>query len=554
MLAGASAYAFSIPISVAIVILLTIVVLSYRQTIYEYPNGGGAYVVSRENLGELPSLTAGAALLLDYILTVSVSVAAGIEALTSAFHFLRGHQVILCLISIFFITIANLRGIRESAKIFSVPTYLFIFSIIIMIVYGLSMIFFGNVSPADHPVIDAQQPLTLFLILRAFSSGCTAMTGVEAVSNGVPIFRHPESKNASTTLIVMSVILCTMFLGITFLANFHGIAPSEHETVVSQLGRTIFGTGPTYYFLQLTTMSILILAANTSYNGFPRLASILAQDRYMPRQLATLGDKLVFSNGIIMLGILSGLLVILFQASTHHLIPLYAVGVFLSFSLSQAGMVIHWGKQRKKGWVKSSAINLVGCIATSIVMCIFVVTKFMQGAWVIIFLIPLLVGMFMKIKGHYMSINNQLSLLNAKPSDYAEKIKHTVILPVSGVHKGVVQALKYAQSIGDDVRAVYIEIDPAASEIFKNAWQVWGRGVPLVVLKSPYRSIVTPLLDYIEEVENISQDDIVTIVIPEFVTAKWWEQLLHNQTAFLIRAALIFRKGKVVTSVRYHLN
>ena len=554
MLAGSVALGYSIPISLAIIGLLLIVVISYRQTIQEYPNGGGAYIVAKENLGELAGLTAGAALLIDYVLTVSVSVTAGIEAIVSAFPHLLAHKELLCLVSIGILTVTNLRGIRESSAVFALPTYAFIFAIIAMLGAGAFEMATGSFTRIEPSHLLPVQGITLFLILRAFSSGCTAMTGVEAVSNGVPVFRHPESRNASLTLIAMAAILAVMFFGITFFAHFHGIVPNENETVVSQLARSIFHTGWAYYFVQITTTGILILAANTSYADFPRLSSLLAKDRYLPRQLASLGDRLVFSNGIVMLGLLASLLVVIFKASTHLLIPLYAVGVFLSFTLSQFGMVRHWHKEGHKGWLTHAIVNAFGGFLTAIVTVIFVMTKFMHGAWVILVLLPMFIALFLKIKAHYISVGKQLSLIGADPANFAGGVKHTVLLPISGIHKGVIEALRYAQTIASDVRAVYVEIDQSTTERLQEEWVRWGRGVPLVVLKSPYRSVMTPFLRYVDEVEDYDPNDIVTIIIPEFVTAKWWQQLLHNQTAFLIRTALIFKRGKVVTSVRYHLN
>ncbi len=482
-----------------------------------------------------------------------MSTAAGISALTSAFPELYAHKIALCFIAIAIVTIANLRGINESAKIFMIPTYAFIFGILTMLSVGLYKLLTGSFEHVDAPAITATQPLTLFILMRAFSSGCTAMTGVEAVSNGVPSFEAPESKNASVTLIVMSIILGTMFLGITWLTHYHGIIPSEHETVLSQLAASIFGKNYFYYFIQFMTMGILLLAANTSYSGFPRLTSILAKDRYLPRQLASMGDKLVFSNGILSLGIISAFLIWFFDAKTHSLIPLYAVGVFLSFTLSQAGMVRHWYKERAKGWLKHSVINFIGMIATAIVTLIFVITKFTEGAWFIVVLIPIILAIFYKINKHYLSVGKQLSLIGVDPSTYKDSMKHTVLIPISGVHRGVLEALRYAKSISQDVRAVYVEIDAAQTERLQQEWKIWGQGVALVVLRSPYRSIMEPLLKYVEEVEEMELDDIVTVVIPEFVTAKWWQGLLHNQSALLIRTALTFRRGKVVTSIRYHL-
>lgn len=555
MLAGTAALSISIPVSLAIVGLLVIVVVSYRQTIYEYPNGGGAYVVAKENLGETAGLVAGAALLIDYILTVAVSVAAGIAAITSAFPVLFGYNVELSIIAIGIVTVMNLRGIRESAKIFGVPTYAFIFGIIAMVVIGFYELLQGKFERIAAPQIATiQQPLTLFLILRAFSSGCTAMTGVEAVSNGVPIFNAPESRNASITLIVMTGILAFMFFGIGFLSHYHGIVPLAHETVLSQLARSVFGTSFFYYFIQFMTMGILVLAANTSFNGFPRLASLLARDRFLPRQFASLGDRLVFSNGVIMLGVISAILIVIFRASTHALIPLYAVGVFLSFTLSQWGMVKHQLRFKKPLWIGRIFLNGLGGSLTAVVTVIFIVTKFNQGAWVIALLLPAFIVLFREIQGHYLSVGRQLSLIGIEPQQVNNNgYSHTVLLPISGIHKGVIEALYYAKSIAPDIRAVYVEIDEVASLKLQEEWQKWAKDVPLVVLKSPYRSVMTPFLRYVEEVKMGNPNTFVTIIIPEFVTAKWWQQLLHNQTAFLIRAALIFKRGLVVTSVRYHL-
>lgn len=554
MLAGSTILSYSIPIAAAIIGLLAVVVFSYRQTIHRYANGGGAYVVAQENLGETAGLTAGAALLVDYVLTVAVSVAAGTAALTSAFPELREHNILICLIAITILTIMNLRGIQESASVFSIPTYAFIFGILSTLGVGTYKLLIGDFTHIDPPELPVQTPAALFLVLRAFSSGCTAMTGVEAVSNGVPVFRTPESRNASITLITMACILSSMFFGITFLSHYHGIVPIEGETVLSQLARSIFGTNFFYYFIQIMTMSILFLAANTSYSGFPRLSYLLAKDRYLPRQLSTLGDRLVYSNGILILGIIAAILVMMFKADTHALIPLYAVGVFLSFTLSQLGMLRLWLKEREKGWRHHALVSGFGGLLTAIITMIFAVTKFTQGAWMICILIPALILLFKKIKTHYISVGKQLSLIGADPHLYTKEVKHTVLLPISGIHRGVIEALQYAQTIGHDVRAVYVEIDAETTGRIQEEWLKWGRGIPLIVLKSPYRSIMRPFLKYIDEVTELEHDDMVTIIIPEFVTAKWWQQLLHNQTAFLIRAALLFKPRKVVTSVRYHLD
>lgn len=554
VLAGSAALHLSIPISLTIIGLLFIVMFSYRQTIYAYPSGGGAYIVARENIGEGAGLTAAAALLTDYILTVSVSVAAGIAALTSAFPHLQEHSVLLCVASIVVLTLMNLRGIRESASVFAVPTYAFIMGILVMLGVGAWEMFAGTFTHVEPPSLPVQGSLTLFLVLRAFSSGCTALTGVEAVSNGIPLFHKPESRNASVTLIVMVCLLAVMFFGISYFAHFHGVVPSANETVVSQLARSIFGTSVPYYYVQFTTMGILILAANTAYADFPRLTSILAKDRYLPRQLTSVGDRLVFSNGILILSLLAALLIVVFQASTHALIPLYAVGVFLSFTLSQFGMVKHWWKDRVAGWRRKAALNLVGALLTGVVTCVITVTKFSHGAWIITLVIPVFIWMFKGVNGHYLKVGKQLSIVGHKPEQYAQGIAHTVILPISGLHRGVIEAMRYAQSIAEDVRAVYVDLETTSTEKLRSDWAQWGRGMPLEVLRSPYRSVISPLLLYVDQIRDAHPEQVITVLIPEFVTARWWEGVFHNQTAFLMRAALVFKRDVVVTSVRYHLD
>ncbi len=554
ILAGSATLFLSIPISLTIIGLLLIVVFSYRQTIYAYPSGGGAYIVAHENLGQGAGLTAAAALLTDYVLTVSVSVAAGIAALTSAFPTLQPYSVTLCLVSIFVVMLMNLRGIRESSTVFAIPTYAFIGGILTMLAVGAWEMKMGTFTHESPPSLPIQSELTLFLILRAFSSGCTALTGVEAVSNGIPLFRKPESRNAAATLMAMVGILAVMFLGITYFARYHGIIPSYNETVVSQLARSIFGTTIPYYFVQFTTMGILILAANTAYADFPRLTSILARDRYLPRQLTSVGDRLVFSNGILILSISAGLLIIVFNASTHALIPLYALGVFLSFTLSQLGMVKHWLKDRVSGWRGKAALNLVGGVLTGIVTVVITVTKFLHGAWIITIVIPLFIWIFKAVKSHYLKVGKQLTIAGDKPADYAEGITHKVILPISGLHRGVIEAMRYAQSIAKDVRAVYVNLETTSTEKLQADWVQWGRGIPLQVLNSPYRSVISPVLQYVDDVRSMHPGQVITVLIPEFVTASWWEGIFHNQTAFLLRTALLFKRNIVVTSVRYHLD
>jgi amino acid transporter len=554
ILAGVSALTLVTPIGIVISALLLVVAFSYRQTIHAYPNGGGAYIVARENIGDVAGLVAAAALLIDYVLTVAVSIAAGVAAMTSAFPELHMSRTSWCLGFLVLIAIGNLRGVRESGRIFSVPTYFFIFMILMLVVTGAWRALTGDIEPL--PPVATTLPvdvtsLTTFLVLRAFANGCTAMTGVEAVSNGVPAFRPPEAKNAAATLLVMAVLAVSMFLGITLLAHAYGVIPREDETVVSQLARAIFqGRGPAYYLVQFATTSILILAANTAYSDFPRLASIVARDKYLPRQFMNQGDRLAFSNGILVLSLFAALLMVVFRGDTHSLIPLYMIGVFISFTLSQAGMVLRWKREGGPGWRAHAAVNAVGAAATALVLVVVALTKFTEGAWIILALIPVLVIHFLSVRRHYEGVASQLSLrswLGAGPR------RNTVIVPISGVHRAVVEALEYARSIGPEVRAVYVDTDPKTTEEVRIQWDRWGQGVPLVVLSSPYRSLMEPLLEYVEDVESERPYDFVTVVLPEFVPARWWHHLLHNQRALLIKGALLFKPNVIVTSVPFHL-
>jgi amino acid transporter len=550
---SAAAVVWSIPIGLAVAALLTIVTLSYRQTIDAYPNGGGAYIVAKENLGTYPSLIAGASLLIDYVLTVAVSVAAGVENFVVAFPGLSTHNVGIGAGIIFVLMVLKLRGMRESSIIFALPTYLFLFSFIALIGTGLWRLAIGS-APIAEPVIHPEYPaVPLFLILHAFASGCSALTGIEAISDGIPEFRQPAAKNAKTTLIWMSLILGSLFLSITILSHVMGLVPHEGQTSVSMLSRAVFGDTGWYYLVQGSTALILILAANTAYSDFPRLSSFLAKDRFLPRQLASVGDRLVFSNGILGLSAAAIFLITIFKGDTHKLIPLYAVGVFLSFTLSQGGMVKHHLRKRGKHWVRSLVFNSLGAVTTLLVLLVIASTKFMDGAWMVVALIPVLVLFFTRINAHYLTVGRELSLVHESPGMALVPIKHTVIVPISGIHRGVVDALRYAISISNDVRACYVEIDSDTTERVKKEWIKWAHEVPFVVLKSPYRSVISPLLEYIDDVEQTTHGDMITIIIPEFVTRKWRYQILHNQTALLIRAALMFRRGKVVTSVRYHL-
>jgi amino acid transporter len=567
VVAGTVALELSLPIALAIIALLAMVATSYYQTIHGYPSGGGAYIVAYDNLGIWPGLTAAAALLIDYVLTVAVSVTAGVAAFTSAFPALIPYRVELCLLAIVLIAWANLRGVRESGTLFAIPTYGFLIVFLALIATGLIRWFSGTLAydPAQVPsgTTEGVGALTLFLILRAFASGCTALTGVEAISNGIPAFRRPEAANAGRTLIAMALLLGVMFLGISFLARSLGVVPVDHETVVSQIGRQVFGYGPLYLALQVTTTLILILAANTSFADFPRLSAILARDRYLPHQLTNLGDRLVFANGIVTLAILASALIVVFGGLTHRLIPLYAVGVFLSFTLSQAGMVRHWHKLRGPGWTWKMAVNGVGALGTGVVLGIIVATKFTHGAWIVILLIPLFVSMFRAVKRHYESVAAQLSLQNLSPEPWeglASRRRQKVVVPVSGVHRGTLEALRFARSLSKDVTVVVVDVDPQVTTRVREKWPQWGQKTPLVVLDSPFRSTLGPLLAYLDERDmDEPERGLVVVVLPEFVPARWWHELLHNQTARAIKRALLYRRGEtgkdhVIIDVPYHLH
>lgn len=586
---GRNALTYVVPITFAIVVVLIIVAISYRQTIFAYPSGGGAYIVAKNNLGTMPGLVAGAALLVDYVLTVAVSISAGVAAITSAaqgtsWAWVADHKVIFCLILIGLIALANLRGVRESGALFAGPTYVFVISFLFMIGYGLINYYLnpGTVpAPDDLKLAEGYdlQPLTWFLLLGAFSNGSVALTGTEAISNGIPAFKHPESKNAATTLAWMAALLAVMFIGTSVMSYLYHVHPRQSETVISQFARTIF-TGPMgwfYYVIQGATALILVLAANTSFADFPRLASLLARDRFLPRQFATRGDKLVFSNGIIILAMFSGLLVVAFGGDTSRLIPLYAVGVFLSFTLSQSGMVIHWLKAGRKlkespppasisgsnasqteelrlarHWKKSLAINGLGGTATLVVLIVLVITKFMHGAWIVVVIIPLLVGLFRAIHRHYMDIAAQLT---TEGFPKVQQVRHEVIVPISGIHRGVLQALEYAKTIagGGHVTALYINLDDEATQKLRAKWGGFVEGIELVVIASPYRSLVAPLVRYIDRRLKLHPQKLVTVVLPEFVPARWWHNLLHNQTSLMLKGALLFKPNVIVISVPYHL-
>jgi amino acid transporter len=553
MLAGAVALSYSLPIAGGIAALFAVVVISYRQTVAAYPQGGGAYLVAKDNLGEFPALAAAAALLTDYVLTVSVSVAAGIAALTSAVPRLHPHRVTLCVLAIAAVSLGNLRGVRESGRMFAAPTYFFVVSILGMVGYGVIAAALHALPEAPYqPHPPGLEGLGLFLFLRAYAAGCTALTGVEAVSNGVPALKPPEGRNAQIVMTWLGVISIVMFLGITYLAYDFGIIPGGDETVVSKIARRVFGGGFLYYAVQTATALILLLAANTSYADFPRLSSILARDRFMPRQFANQGDRLVFSNGILILSGSAILLILVFAGDTHALLPLYAIGVFVSFTLSQGGMVRRWLRLRERGWRWRMWVNGVGAVVTGVVLLTLAVTKFGEGAWIVVVVVPLLVTTFMVIRRHYDEVAAALSLegLEGPP-----EFQHTVLVVIGDVHRGVVRAVQYAKTLAPTatVRGVLVETDPARTARVEEKWTTWGLGVPLVVLTSPYRSLLRPLLSYLDDIQSRGDDQMVTIVLPEFLPRRWWQHLLHNQTALLIKAALLFRKNTVVADVPYLL-
>jgi amino acid transporter len=553
IVAGVVGMTYSVPISLGIATLLAIVSFSYRQTVHAYPHGGGSYTVSRENLGTQIGLVAAAALLIDYVMTVAVSVSAGTAAITSAFQSLFPYRVEISIALVAFIVLINLRGARDSGTFFAVPTYMFIFSLAGVILLGLFRILIGDL-PQRVPYFETAvfEPMTLLLALRAFASGSVAMSGTEAIANGIPAFKSPETRNAATTLTVMAGILGFFFVGVTFLSYHFGIVPMETETVISQVGRTVLGSGVLYGILQISTMLILVLGANTSFAGFPRLAYVLAQDGFMPHQLKFRGDRLGFTNGIIILGAVAAALIVVFGGSTHALIPLYAVGVFLSFTCSQAGMVRHWWKAREPGWRKSMLINGIGAILTAIILVVVWAVKFQHGAWIVFMMIPLLVLLFNGIHRHYQRVVEQLGLAPAEDQTIAP-LHQSVIVPIGDLNKASLRALNFARLIAKDPVALRLFNEPHEVEEFRREWSHWGNSTPLVLLESPYRSFNEPLLAYIDELHRQDPDAFITIVLPEFIPAHWWENFLHNQTALRLKAALFFRKNTIVVDVPYHL-
>lgn len=555
---AAQTHLLTIPVAIAIVLLIAIVSLSYLQVVAAYPENGGTYAVSKDRLSVTASHMAGASLLIDYVLVVAVGVSAGVAAISSTGLISEHWNTEIAIGFILIMMIINLRGVRESGKALAFPAYLFIFSMILLVGVGLFKWATGGFHfppSVIKPVGFSWTNLALVMVvLNAFSHGCSALTGIEAVSNGVQVFKEPVETNAQKTILLIGALLSGIFLGVTFLAIMYQIIPMPGETVMSQIARHIFGGDNFfYYMIQASTLAILVLSANTSYAGFPRLASILADDGYLPRQLMTLGDKLVFSNGIVVLSLLSILLVWLFHAETHALIPLFAIGVFLSFTLAQAGMVVYHWQERKPGWRGSLFINGLGMLTTGLTTLVLVYEKFLEGAWIVLVAIPLIMWWFRSTKSHYDCVRRQMELPDE--TEYCPiAIEHTVLVLVSSLNRGTIPALEYAKTISNRVEAVHVSMNPKITEDLKQRWDKWGCNIPLTILQSPYRNLIEPILTYIDEVEDRYERDLVTIIVPEFVTSKWWHNLYHNQTAVLLKALLRLRKGKVVTTIRFHLD
>ncbi len=575
--AGVGAFGISVPLALGICGLLIILTLSYEQTIHAYPNGGGSFIVARDNLGKFPALTAAAALLSDYILTVAVSISSGVAQLISAYPALYPHRVIIAVALVLFVMLINLRGVKESGVTFAIPTYFFLVMMFLTIIIGAVRFFAGTLGLVDLPPQDIMEvhktiaPITIFLVLKAFSSGTTALTGVEAISDGITAFREPRSKNAGTTLIMMAFILGAMMFGITFLANQIGALPSDEETLISQLARTIYNNRGILYLGTISaTTIILVMAANTAFADFPRLSAIAAADGYLPRQLTYRGSRLVYSKGIILLALVACGLIIFTQASVTRLIPLYAIGVFLSFTISQSGMAKRWWKSGKlpvgqevkergsvlkhdKAWKFKMIVNSLGAVVTAIVMLVFSVTKFKDGAWFVILLTPTLVFLFNAIHNHYTKLAENLSLEHYSPPNRISYQK--VVMPIGGVHQGTLAALRFAKTLSDDITVVHVSTDPGETKRLQEKWEIWGDGYRLVVLDSPYRLFIEPLLSYIEELDtNKLPNEIITVVVPQFVPKHFWSNWLHTRTADTLRRVLLFHKDIVIMEVPYQVD
>jgi len=559
LIAGSAGLSMAWPIGLAIVIVLTIAAISYYQTIHAYPSGGGSYIVARSNLGTLPGLVAAGALMIDYILTAAVSLTAGVDAVASAFPVIWPYRVTLALILLALITLINMRGMRETGTLMSIPVYLFLFTYIPMLIYGVFVLWRDGPGELVTVAPVAIQPVTIFLLLHAFATGCTALTGIEAISNGVPAFKSPESDNAGKTLIIMAFLMGALFLGSIGLTQFLGVVAGSQETILSALARRILGHNSLYFIIQVSTMLILTVAANTSFADFPRVAALLAKDGFLPRQFTGLGDRLVFVNGIFILSIATALLIILFQGDTHLLVPLFAVGAFLAFTLSQSGMVLHWRREKGRYWQLKALANAIGALATGVTLMVVGITKFLDGAWITILIIPLLVIMFLRVRQHYRHVRKQLTM-HGLPPTLKPFDKPRVVVPVSGVHRGIVDAMRYALTISNEVTGVYVEMSPGDSHEIKEKWNHFWPDIPLVIIPSPYRSVIQPLLDFLDQTDAEHNDgQQATVVLPEFVPAHWWQTILHNQTAWLLKAALLYhrrnlRYQRVIIDVPYYLH
>jgi len=561
VLAGVGLLSLTMPITIAIVCVLAVVVISYQQTIRAYPSGGGSYIVASDNLGRLPGLTAAGALLTDYVLTVSVSIAAGVAALTSIFPVLFEHRVLLGVAFVILLCIGNLRGIRESGTIFAAPAYVYLIAIYGLLAFGLFKFATGALpaytAPPEWSSAFGVQTLSLLLILRAFASGSVALTGTEAVSNGVPAFKPPEWRNAQRVLILMGCFFGTIFLGMSFLAGRMGILPdpTEQQTVVSQLAATLVGHGsPYHYLIQISTSLLLVLAANTAFADFPRLASILGKDRYLPRQFQYRGDRLAFSVGIVVLAALAGVLIVAFQGSVTNLIPLYTVGVFVAFTLSQVGMIRHWWRYREqeRSWRRSAILNGVGAVATGTVAILVGIAKFALGAWMVLVLVPVLVAIMWSIHRHYRNVEDALEL-DREDTPLPPLAPPRALVPISRLDRATLQALAFARSFSADVSAIHVSDDPKEARAMKDRWEQWGGDVPLVIVESPYRALIPPLLAYIDAISRGDPARSITVVLSEFVPRHFWEYPLHNQTALRLKLRLFFRPNTIVIDVPYHL-
>ncbi len=552
---SAAAFWYSIPIAAGVLVLLLALILSYRQIIFAYPHGGGAYVVSKENLGKYPGLVAGGSLLVDYILTVAVSVSAGTDAITSAFPSLHPYNVVIAIVFVLLITTLNLRGVTESASFLAYPVYLFVLALFILIGLGVFHIVTGSVPANLHtPLGTPIAGISLFLLLKAFSSGSSALTGVEAISNAIPNFKAPAPNNAAKTLAAMGTLLGVLFTGIVFLAYYYGITPQEDATVVSIIAEQVFGRNFMYYFVQGTTALILVLAANTGYSAFPLLAVNLAKDKFIPRMFTVRGDRLGYSNGILILGLLSILLIIAFEGRTEHLIPLYAVGVFIPFTLSQSGMMVKWIRQKPPGWMTKFIINTTGALISFIVTMMFFLTKFTQ-VWPVLVFLPLIILLFYRIHKHYEAVADQLRISTCEAEPLAIE-GNIIILPVAGITHVVENSLRYAQSLGaEQIIAVHVPFEREDDAIFEEKWKKFHPEIRLVTLYSPYRSIIHPLTKFIDTVQRKASESKyqVTVIVPQFIPKKGWHNILHNQSSLLLRAHLLYRRDVIITTVPYHL-